>query len=112
MIQTQMDYFINHGKNTPKEALTKKNPLWIDSKTLCNDKKLGGFGCIKIKDFFTGLKLSWNRRYALDKINDHWCDILDTLCGMEDISDRKKMLNWGSEYFTDPIKKGYPGISD
>ena len=22
------------------------------------------------------------------------------------------MLSWGSEYFTNPIKKGYPGISD
>merc|ERR1711970_1717230 len=32
-------------------------------------------------DFFTGLKLSWIRRYALEKINDHWCDILDSLCG-------------------------------
>ena len=46
MIQTQMDYFINHGKNTPKEALIKK------------------------------------------------------------------ILNWGSEFFTNPIKKCYPGISD
>ena len=88
-----------------KMILPKKKTLWIDSETLCNDKKLGGFGCINIKDFFSGLKLGWIRRYALDKINDHWCDILDTLCGIEDISDRKKMLSWGSEYFTEPIKK-------
>ena len=84
----------------------------IDSETLCNDKKSGGFGCINIKDFFSGLKLSWIRRYALNKINDHWCDIIDTLCGIEDINDRKKILSWGSEYFTEAIKKAYPGISD
>ena len=77
---------------TRQKTILPKKTLWIDSETLCNDKKLGGFGCIKIKDFFTGLKLSWIRRYALDKINDHWCDILDTLCGIEDISDRKKCL--------------------
>ena len=81
-----------------QKTILPKKSLWIGSETLCNDKKLGGFG--------------WIRRYALNKINDHWCDILDTLCGIEDISDRKKMLSWGSEYFTEPIKKGYPGISD
>ena len=69
-------------------------------------------GAKKIKDFFTGLKLSWIRRYALDKIKDHWCDILDSLCGIGDISDRKKILNWGSEFFVNPIKKCHPGISD
>ena len=58
-----MDYFINHGKNTPKDDTAKKKQLWIDKKT-------GGFGCINIKDFFSGLKLSWIRRYALNKIND------------------------------------------
>ena len=92
-------------KILPKTILPKKKPLWIDSETLCNDKKLGGFGCINIKDFFSGLKLSWIRRYALNKINDHWCDIIDTLCGIEDINDRKKILSWGSEYFTEAIKK-------
>merc|ERR1711895_24960 len=55
---------------------------------------------------------SWIRRYALDKIKDHWCDILDSLCGIDDISDRKKILNWGSEFFVNPIKKCHPGISD
>ena len=94
-----------------KMILPKKKPLWIDSETLCNDKNLGGFGCIKIKDF-SGLKLSWIRRYALNKINDHWCDILDTLCGRSDITDRKEMLIWGSEYLKEAIKKGYPGVSD
>ena len=97
-----MDYFINHGKNTPKDETAKKNQLWIDSETLCNDKKSGGFGCINIKDFFSGLKLSWIRRYALNKINDHWCDIIDTLCGIENINDRPKILSWGPEYFQKP----------
>ena len=65
LIQAQVDYFINHGKNTPKPGTEeKKDNLWIDTKTLCNDKINGGFGCINIKDFFTGHKLSWLRRYA------------------------------------------------
>ena len=54
----------------------------MDTKSLCNDKTNGGFGCINIKDFFTGLKLSWLRRYAIQQIDDHWCDILDTECGI------------------------------
>merc|ERR1712215_532801 len=29
-----------------------------------------------------------------------------------DISDRKKILNWGSEFFVNPIKKCHPGILD
>merc|ERR1712215_352336 len=91
LIQSQIDYFINHGKNKPKEDIAKKKALWIDSETLCNDKKLGGFGCINIKDFFSGLKLSRIRRYALNKINDHWCDIIYTLCGIDDINGRKKI---------------------
>merc|ERR1712215_323316 len=41
-----------------------------------------------------------------------WCDILNSLCGIEEISDRKKILNWVSEFFTNPIKKCYLGISD
>ena len=38
-IQTQLDYFSNHGKNTPKPGtVEKRDNLWIDSNTLCNDK--------------------------------------------------------------------------
>ena len=73
-------------------GFTKKDNLWIDSKTLCNDKINGGFGCINIKDFFTGVKLSWFRRYAYQKINDHWCDILDTECGIKDKNPAKRGL--------------------
>ena len=99
-------------EKSPLKRIPPKKHLWIDSETLCNDKKAGGFGCINIKDFFSGLKLSWIRRYALNQINDHWCDIIDTLCGIENINDRPKILGWGSEYFTEAIKKSYPGISD
>merc|ERR1711936_763953 len=58
--------------------MEEKENLWVDTKSLCNDKDKGGFGCINIKDFFTGLKLSWLKRYAIQQIDDHWCDILDT----------------------------------
>ena len=112
-IQSQLDYFINHGKNTPKPgAVEKMENLWIDTKSLCNDKNNGGFGCINIKSFFTGLKLSWLRRYAIQQIDDHWCDILDTECGITSKKDRIKILGWGAEFFTPIIKKRIPGISD
>ena len=115
-IQSQLDYYINHGKNTPKTGavgpLEKKENLWVDTKSLCNDKTNGGFGCINIKDFFTGLKLSWLRRYAIQQIDDHWCDILDTECGITNKSDRIKILGWGAEFFTPIIKKKIPGISE
>jgi len=84
----------------------------VDSKSLCNDKEKGGFGCINIKDFFTGLKLSWLKRYAIQQIDDHWCDILDHECGISEKADRIKILGWGAEFFTPIIKKKIPGISD
>ena len=107
--QAQLDYYVNHGRNTPKTGTTqpgeKKENLWMDSKSLCNDKEKGGFGCINIKDFFTGLKLSWLKRYAIQQIDDHWCDILDYECGIRDKADRIKILGWGAEFFTPIIKK-------
>ena len=90
----------------------KKENLWMDSRSLCNDKTNGGFGFINIKDFFTGLKLSWLRRYAIQQIDDHWCDILDIECGITNKSDRIKILGWGAEFFTPIINKKIPGISD
>ena len=75
-------------------------------------KKNGGFGCINIKDFFSGLKLSWIRRYSINKINDHWCAIIDKECRIDDPKERIKILGWGSEFFIEPINTSYQGISD
>ena len=95
-----------------KTKHVKKINSGLIPKLFATAKKNGGFRCINIKDIFSGLKLSWIRRYALNKINDHWCDIIDKECGIEDPKDRQKILGWGSEFFIEPIQKSYPGISD
>ena len=41
LIQNQMDYFINHGKNTPKEDIAKKNHYGLIVKPFVMTKNLG-----------------------------------------------------------------------
>ena len=53
-----MDYFINHGKNTPKDDIAKKKPLWIDSETLCNDKNLVVLAVSTLKTSFLASNLA------------------------------------------------------
>ena len=42
----------------------------------------------------------------------YYRDIIDKECGIDNPKDRIKIIGWGSEFFLNPIKKSYPGISD
>ena len=67
----------NHINNFIQDIpLTKKN--WINSHQLYTRPKNGGMGMIKLDDFIQAIKVSWIRRYCINKIEDHWADIIDT----------------------------------
>ena len=53
---------------------------------------------INLENFTTALKTSWVRRYAIDKLYDHWADLVDTHLGI-DMEDRDKILEYGPEKF-------------
>ena len=48
-----------------------------------------------MSDFILSLKTSWVHRYAVAKVNDHWCGQLDTILGVNCIT-RGDFLHWGS----------------
>ena len=56
------------------------------------------------------LKISWIRRYVIDKLDNHWADLVDIHLGI-DIDKRDKILDYGPEKFNSIIKAKLPGIS-
>ena len=40
-------------------------------------KSEGGFNFIDARSLFTSLNVSWIKRYATDRLDDHWADIID-----------------------------------
>ena len=65
---------------------------------------------IRITDFLDSLKISWIRRYTIQQINDHWCDILDIRLGLTPDT-RRNLLNWGPYKLDKAIAKGIPSLS-
>ena len=49
---------------------------WV-SKDVLYRKGEGGFGMIRVDYFFQALKCSWIKRYVVNKVDDHWGDLLD-----------------------------------
>ena len=59
---------------------------------------------INLENFTTALKTIWVRRYAIDKLDDHWGDLLDTQMGI-DMEGRDKILEYGPAQFLKIIQK-------
>ena len=51
---------------------------WISKELLYESTQKGGFGIINLTDFTKAIKCSWVKRYCIDKLDDHWADLLDT----------------------------------
>ena len=49
------------------------------------------------------------KRYASDKLNDHWADIINEQLGVE-WSTRNQALDWGREAFADVAQSSLPCI--
>ena len=66
---------------------------------------------IRLEDFMKAIKVSWIKRYAIDRIDDHWADIIDTYF-MVTPDTRNTILNFGPERFNKIIKEDIPVISN
>ena len=99
--------FIFHNK--PNKAGAKVH-IHVKEEVLYGRKSEGGFGMIRVDDFFNGLKCSWIKRYCVDKIDDHWADLLDQQLKLTPPT-RQRMLEFGAEKFNVLAKKKIPCIS-
>ena len=65
--------FLNHGH---------KSRYWINQDIMYSNKVQGGLNAIRVSDFLLSLKVSWMHRYVIKSVNDHWCDQLDNILGL------------------------------
>ena len=59
-------------------GIERDNKHWINKDILYSPKSQGGFGMIRLESFIKAIKVSWIKRYSIDKIDDNWADIIDT----------------------------------
>ena len=95
-VQTQLNQFVLENSDSSGTG-DKKN--WMKEDLLYGKTKQGGRNLINVRNYFKGLKLSWLRRYAILKYDDHWCDLLDQTLGITSYDQRKNIFNWGSDFF-------------
>ena len=55
--------------------INKKN--WINTDLMYTPTKHGGLGMVRLSDFTEAIRVSWIRRYAIERTDDHWADIID-----------------------------------
>ena len=99
-----MRSFVNTGSTLP---LGKGNG--INQGILYAPKSEGGFNFIDVRSFFKSLKISWIKRYATDRFDDHWADIIDRELQLSR-GRRTQILRWGTVALTFMIKKIFPCI--
>ena len=101
-IQTLINNFVmgieSHNKN------------WINKDIIYARTSQGGFGMIRLESFIKAIKVSWIKRYSIDKIDDNWADIIDTFFGITPDT-RHTIHNFGPERFNKIIKADIPVIS-
>ena len=68
-IQTQIDEYVLGVKPGGKQ--------WLNSASPYSHSSMGGRGMINLENFTTSLKASWVKRYTIDKLYDHWADLMD-----------------------------------
>ena len=61
--------FVNTGS-----TLTPRKGNWIHQDILYGLKGEAGLNSIDARNFFKSLKISWIKRYATDRLDDHWAD--------------------------------------
>jgi hypothetical protein len=107
-IQKTLDHFVLYNSYLEPNKTSKQ---WIKSEILYADKHKGGYGQIRVNDFFKSIKTSWLKRYATIKINDHWRDILDQKFELTPQT-REPIYKWGAAKFDQIINLKLPRISE
>ena len=74
--------FIRNIINTGTTKPSTRNFL-IHQDILYGPENEGGLNFIHARSFFLSLKISGVKRYASDKLDDHWADIIDEKLGVE-----------------------------
>lgn len=75
-IYDTINMFIRSFVNTGS-TLTSGNGNGIKQNILYGSKAEGGMNFIDGRNFLKSLKISWIKRYATDRLDDHWADIID-----------------------------------
>ena len=71
-----------HNFVKTRSTLASGNRNWIHPDILYGLKSEGDFNFIDVQNFFKSLKIYWIKRYATDKLDDHWADTIDTNLGI------------------------------
>ena len=83
---------------------------WMSKDFLYTPTNMGGLGIIRLEDFTKAIKCSWVKRYCIDKLDDHWADLLDTHFNITP-SKRHTILDFGPEKLNKIINLKIPGLS-
>ena len=75
----------------------------MNLQTLYSHSLVGGMRMINLVNFISALKTSWIRRYVIDKLDDHWADLVDNHLGIE-MEKQDRILDYGPEKFNSIIK--------
>ena len=84
---------------------------WISKDLLYTPTSQGGFGIIHLHNFTKAIKCSWVKRYCIDKLDDHWADILDTFLKLTPDT-RHTITLFGPERFNAIINEHIPCLSN
>ena len=91
-------------------GIESHNKHWINKDIIYTSTSRGGFGMIRLESFMKAIKVSWIKRYCVDKIDDNWADIIDSFFKITPDT-RHTINNFGPERFNKIIKADIPVIS-
>ena len=91
-------------------GIKKCGKHWISKDLLYTPALKGGLGLVRLEDFVRAIKCSWVKRYSIDKLDDHWADLLDIHFNISP-NTRHTILKFGPERFNKLISKKIPGLS-
>ena len=90
-------------------GIENNNKHWISKEIIYTHTTKGGFGMIHLENFIKAIKVSWIKRYSIDKIDDNWADIIDTFFQFS--PDTRHIIHtFGPERFNKIIKADIPVI--
>ena len=91
-------------------GIDSKTKNWIQKDLIYTHTTQGGFGMIRLEQFMRSIKVSWIKRYSIDRIDDNWADIIDNFFHLTPDT-RHHIHRFGPERFNKIIKADIPVIS-
>ena len=91
-------------------GIESRNKHWINKDIIYTHTSKGDFGMIRLESFIKAIKISWIKRYCVDRIDDNWADIIDNFFQISPDT-RHKILSFGPERLNKIIKADIPVLS-